>query len=75
LKISRTKLYYKIKGLTGINPNTFFKIYKLNRAAELLAEGKMNISEIADYTGFSTLSHFSASFKKQFGVPPSEWEG
>jgi AraC-like DNA-binding protein len=73
LKISRTKLYYKIKGLTGINPNMFFKTYKLNRAAELLTEGKMNISEIADYTGFSTLSHFSASFKKQFGVSPSEY--
>jgi signal transduction histidine kinase/DNA-binding response OmpR family regulator/ligand-binding sensor domain-containing protein len=75
LKISRTKLYYKIKGLTGINPNTFFKTYKLNRAAELLVEGKMNISEIADLTGFSTLSHFSASFKKQFGKSPSEWNG
>jgi AraC-like DNA-binding protein len=35
----------------------------------------MNIFEIADHTGFSTLSHFSASFKKQFGVPPSEWKG
>jgi AraC-like DNA-binding protein len=23
----------------------------------------LNASEIADYTGFSTLSHFSASFK------------
>ncbi len=74
LKISRTKLYYKIKGLTGINPNTFFKMYKLNRATELLAEGKYNISEIADITGFSTLSHFSASFKKQFGVSPSEYK-
>lgn len=74
LKISRTKLYYKIKGLTGINPNTFFKMYKLNRATELLAEGKYNISEIADITGFSTLSHFSTSFKKQFGVSPSEYK-
>ena len=73
LKISRTKLYYKIKGLTGMNPNVFFKTYKLNRAMELLAEGKYNISEIADITGFSTLSHFSASFKKQFGVSPSEY--
>jgi DNA-binding response OmpR family regulator len=73
LKISRTKLYYKIKGLTGNNPNVFFKTYKLNRAAELLAEGKYNISEIADITGFSTLSHFSTSFKKQFGASPSEF--
>ncbi|MDR0619775.1 MAG: response regulator [Bacteroidales bacterium] len=72
LKISRTKLYYKIKGLTGVNPNTFFKTYKLNRAAEFIAEGKLNISEIADITGFSTLSHFSASYKKQFGISPSK---
>jgi AraC-like DNA-binding protein len=73
LKISRTKLYYKIKGLTGNNPNLFFRTYKLNRAAELLIEGKHNVSEIADITGFSTLSHFSASFKKQFGKSPSEY--
>ena len=73
MRISRTKLYYKIKGLTGNNPNVFFKTYKLNRAAELLKEGKYNISEIADMTGFNTLSHFSASFKKQFGLSPREY--
>lgn len=73
LAISRTKLYYKIKGLTGMNPSVFFKNYKLNRAAELLREGRHNISEIADMTGFSTLSHFSTSFKKQFGVSPTDY--
>lgn len=73
LRISRTKFYYKVKGLTGENPNVFFKTYKLNRAAELLREGKHNISEIADMTGFSTPSHFSVSFKKQFGQSPSEF--
>ena len=73
LKISHTKFYHKIKGLTGNNPNVFFKTYKLNRAAELLREGRYNVSEIADITGFSTLPYFSASFKKQFGVPPSEY--
>ncbi len=67
LKISRTKFYYKVKGLTGENPSVFFKTYKLNRAAKLIKEGKYTISEIADMTGFSTLSHFSTSFKKQFG--------
>ena len=73
LHISRTKFYYKVKGLTGENPSVFFKRYKLNRAAQLLKERKYNISEIADMTGFSTLSHFSTSFKKQFGVSPSEY--
>lgn len=74
MHISRTKFYYKMKGLTGSNPNIFFKTYKLNRAAELITEGKYNISEIADMTGFSTLSHFSSSFKKHFGITPSEYK-
>ena len=73
LHISRTKFYYKVKGLTGENPSVFFKRYKLNRAAQLIKERKYNVSEIADMTGFSTLSHFSTSFKKQFGVSPSEY--
>lgn len=73
MNVSRTKLYYKIKGLTGENPNVFFKTYKLNRAAQLLKEGKYNISEVADMTGFSTLSHFSSSFKKHFGISPSDY--
>ncbi len=73
--MSRTKFYYKVKGLTGENPSAFFKNYKLNRAAQLLRKGEGNMSEIADMTGFSTLSHFSTSFKKKFGVPPSEYKG
>ena len=75
LLISRTKLYYKIKGLTGETPSNFFRTYKLNRAAELLKSGRYTVSEIADKCGFSTQSHFSVVFKKQFGVTPSEYKG
>ena len=75
LLISRTKLYYKIKGLTGETPSNFFRTYKLNRAAELLKGGKYTVSEIADKCGFSTQSHFSVVFKKQFGVTPTEYKG
>lgn len=53
--------------------NSLTHRYKLNRAAQLLREHKYNMSEIADMTGFATLSQFSTSFKKQFGVPPSEY--
>ncbi|MBO7046943.1 MAG: response regulator [Prevotella sp.] len=75
LLISRTKLYYKIKGLTGETPSNFFRTYKLNHAAELLKSGKYTVSEIADKCGFSTQSHFSVVFKKQFGVTPTEYKG
>ena len=75
LRISRSKFYYKVIGLTGENPGEFFRRYKLNKAAGLLLEGRYNISEVADQTGFSSLSYFSSCFKKQFGVPPSEYKG
>lgn len=73
MRMSRTKFYYKVKGLTGETPAVFFRTYKLNRATELIAEHRYTLSEIADRTGFSTLSHFSRSFKKQFGVAPSDY--
>lgn len=74
MMMSRTKFYYKVKGLTGETPSVFFRTYKLNRATELIAERHYTLSEIADRTGFSTLSHFSRSFKKQFGVSPSDYQ-
>ena len=73
LLISQSKFTYKLKELTGDTPGTFFRKYKLNKAAQLLKEGKHNISEIAVMTGFSTAAHFSVAFKKQFGVSPSDF--
>lgn len=73
LHISRTKLYYKIKALTGNTPSGFFLQYKLNRAAKMLREGELNVTEIAIKTGFSTLPSFSKAFKKQYGVSPSKY--
>lgn len=72
MHISHSKFLYKVKGLTGVTPSELFKNYKLNKAAALLREGKYNVSEVSDLTGFSSLAHFSKVFKKKFGIPPSE---
>ena len=74
LHISHTKFIYKVKGLTNVTPSELFLNYKLNKAAAMLREGKYNVSEVADLTGFGTLAHFSRVFKKKFGVPPSEFK-
>ncbi len=75
LHVSHTKFIYKVKGLTGFTPSELFMNYKLNKAAAMLREGRYNVSEVADLTGFGTLAHFSRAFKKKFGVPPSEYKG
>ena len=72
--ISRSKFNYKLKELTGETPSNFFRKFKLNKAAEMLREGKHNVSEVAFLTGFGTVSYFSVAFKKQFGVNPSEYK-
>lgn len=74
LRVSRSKFGYKLKALTGSTPGAFFRQYKMNKAAELLREGKYTVSEVADLTGFSAVSNFSAAFKKQFGVSPSDFK-
>lgn len=73
LGVSRSKFYYKIKALTGQTPNDFFTTYKLNRAKELIEDGRYKISAIADMVGFSSGSYFATLFKKRFGVLPSQY--
>ena len=73
LHVSRSKLYYKIKALTGDSPSAFFMTYKLNLAKEMLQSGAYRVSEVADLTGFSTPSVFGRNFKARFGMTPTEF--
>ncbi|MCO6493754.1 MAG: response regulator, partial [Phaeodactylibacter sp.] len=70
--MSRVHLYRKLKALTGQSITEFVKAVRLQKALELIREGKHNVSEIAYQTGFSSVSHFSRSFKQVFGKAPSE---
>lgn len=71
--ISRVHLYRKLKALTGQSITEFVKKVRLQEALRLIREGKGNVSEIAYQTGFSSVSHFSRSFKNAFGKSPSEF--
>ena len=44
---------------------------KLNHAVELLSNSSMNVSQIADYLGFSSVYYFSRLFKAQYGISPT----
>jgi AraC-like DNA-binding protein len=44
---------------------------RMLKAKQLLEEGKMNISEVSDFIGYSNIPAFSTAFKKNFGYPPS----
>lgn len=70
---STSTLYRKVKANTGLKVNEYIKICRLKKAAELLAQGKYKINEVAYLTGFSSASYFATSFLKQFNISPSNF--
>jgi signal transduction histidine kinase/DNA-binding response OmpR family regulator len=74
MNMSSTTFYRKVKGLTGISTNEFIRKIKLKNSSRLLLSGDYNVSEAAYMTGFNNLSHFRKSFKREFGMTPSEYQ-
>ncbi|GAB3429519.1 hybrid sensor histidine kinase/response regulator transcription factor [Niabella aquatica] len=70
--VSPSLLYKKIKALTDQSPSEFIKAARLNHALELLKGRRHTVLEISEKCGFSTVAYFSSSFKKNFGVSPSD---
>ena len=73
--ISRAQLHRKMKEMTGISTSEFIRNIRLEQAARLLREQKINVTQVAYTVGFSNLAHFSTIFRKHFGVSPSEFVG
>ena len=51
--LSRAQLHRRMKEITGISTGEFIRNIRLKKAAELLAEKKVNISQVAYMVGFS----------------------
>ena len=73
MKMGRTKLYGKVKEMTGMSPNKLFMTERMRMAAELLEEGELNISEIGYRVGIPDASYFNKCFKQHFGVAPGKY--
>jgi signal transduction histidine kinase/AraC-like DNA-binding protein len=71
--MSRVHLHRRLKELTNQPASDFIRSIRLKQAGELLLSKKLSISEVAYRVGYSTLSHFSSSFKEFYGVSPKEY--
>lgn len=72
LCMSYSRVYVKIKMLTGETPLALLNTYRMNMAMERLKSGKYSVGEVSEMVGASSLANFSRSFKRQFGIPPSQ---
>jgi AraC-like DNA-binding protein/Tfp pilus assembly protein PilF len=73
MNMSRTNMHRKIKAITGFPPSELIRNIRLRKAATLLLNKTDSVSQISFSVGFEDHSYFSKSFKKQFGVTPSEY--
>ena len=71
--ISRAQLHRKMKEITGISAGDFIRNLRLEQAASLIRQHKINVTQVAYAVGFNNQTHFSTVFKKHFGVTPSEY--
>ena len=72
--LSRSNLFRKLKGLTGMSPNDFVTQIKMNYAAQLLKNNKgIRISDVAYESGYNDPRYFSTLFKKFYGKTPKQF--
>lgn len=70
---NRTNFQKKLKSITGLTPNDYIRLIRLNKSAELLATGRYRINEVCAIVGFNSPSYFSKCFNEQFGRLPKDF--
>lgn len=64
--------YFKKK--TGTNFSDFVQAYKMEKAAQFLAEGNWKIFQISEMVGYSNVKNFIRTFKNHFGQTPGQFQ-
>jgi len=72
ISLSPTKLKQDFKAMYGLPMYEYFQKNRMRHAKTLLLEGRHSIKEIGIMVGYSNLGHFAGSFKKEFGILPSD---
>ena len=56
-----------------ISPGEYIRRIKLQESKQMIREGSLNFTEIAEALQYSTIHHFSRQFKEKFGITPSQY--
>ncbi len=72
--MSISQLNRKLNALVAQPAGQLMRSLRLQRAADLLKQNTGSIAEICYKVGFNNHGYFTRTFKKQFGVSPSEYK-
>jgi len=73
VNISRTECFRSFKQFTNKKPVEYINEYRLYRAAKMLMESGLSITEIALRCGFNNSAYFGKQFKRAYGVSPGNY--
>ncbi len=74
MNMSRSKVYKKIKALTGESTSHFIRSIRLQKSKELLEQkSDLSISEIGFQVGYPNLKYFSRIFGEKYGMSPRQY--
>ncbi|MGN0204869.1 MAG: helix-turn-helix domain-containing protein [Coprococcus sp.] len=71
--LDRTYLYRSFKEIMGVSIQTYIQKIRLEKACHLLKYSNLSLSQIASFCGYSSAQHFSAYFKKNMKMSPSQY--
>ena len=73
LFMNRVSVYRRIYAITGQPPIEFIRGVRLQRAAQLLTQTEMNVTEVAYEVGFNNPKYFTKYFKITYNMLPSAY--
>lgn len=73
LSLDRSYLSSLFSAETGMSIHQYIISEKIRSASHLLTSSEMKYSEIAEYYGFSSQSHFASCFRKETGYTPMNY--
>ena len=72
--LDRSYLYRLFCSDLGCSPQQYLIDFRLRAALHMFGTNEYSITEIACSCGFSSLAHFSSTFKKKYGLPPIRYK-
>ena len=74
MNMSRSTLTRKLKAITGRTPLDFIRNIKMKHARHMLEDKDKSVTEVAATLGYFNRKYFTACFKEEFGMTPSEFQ-
>jgi signal transduction histidine kinase/ligand-binding sensor domain-containing protein/DNA-binding response OmpR family regulator len=73
MAMSQSVFYRRLKSITGQTAVEFIRDVRMKRAAQLLSQSQMRVSEVAALVGISDAKYFGKTFQRVYNMSPTEF--